>query len=449
MPSFRYQGLASNGQSVVGVVAAPDRASAVRLLSGRGETPLAIDAVESEEHATDTAPSRGPSRPAADRSSSGAPAGSSTGPSRSASRGARQAAVGTSGKHPTVSRTELASLMRELATAVEAGLPLMAALRTVQRQVTGKGMPVIVAFLIERVEAGTPLHQAAREYGPPFDDMVVGMLRAADASGKMSEVLHQLSDLLERQVELRNEVIGATIYPLIVAGLIGASIVVLVTFVLPRLMAPLIAQLGQRAGELPLPTRVLLGTADFVQHRWPYLLAAIAVAILSWRAWIRVPANKLRFHTFILRMPIVGRLIRDVAVARFTRTLGTLVSAGLPILAALRIVRDTLGNVALMNAVDQVQEKVTTGQSLAEPLERSGLFPPLLVQIVNIGERSGRLETMLLHAATAFDRRVNTSLKTFAKALPPILLVIMATIAAFVLSGIILPLVQLQKAISV
>ena len=194
---------------------------------------------------------------------------------------------------------------------------------------------------------------------------------------------------------------------------------------------------------------MLLGTFDFIQHRWLLIIAVGAAIYFGWRAWIRVPSNRLRLHTLLLRLPIVGRLIRDVAVARFTRTLGTLVSAGLPILTALRIVRDTLGNMALMNAVDQVQEKVTTGQSLADPLERSGLFPPLLVQIVNIGERSGRLETMLLHAASAFDRRVNNSLKTFSKALPPILLVIMASVAAFVLSGIILPLVMLQKAIAV
>jgi type II secretory pathway component PulF len=144
---------------------------------------------------------------------------------------------------------------------------------------------------------------------------------------------------------------------------------------------------------------------------------------------------------------LFGRLIRDVAVARFTRTLGTLVAAGIPILTALRIVRDTLGNMVLMDAIDQVQEKVTTGQSLADPLERCGHFPPLLIQIVSIGERSGRLEAMLLHAAGAFDRQVNTSLKIFSKALPPVLIVIMAVIAAFVLLAILLPLLEMQSAV--
>jgi type II secretory pathway component PulF len=144
---------------------------------------------------------------------------------------------------------------------------------------------------------------------------------------------------------------------------------------------------------------------------------------------------------------VLGRLLRDVAVARFTRTLGTLVSAGMPIISALRIVRDTLGNSVLMDAIDRVEDKVTTGQSLAEPLERCGHFPPLLVQIVNIGERSGKLETMLLHAAGAFDRQVDNSIKLFTKALPPFLLVVMAVIAAFVLTAILLPLLEMQSAI--
>jgi type II secretory pathway component PulF len=150
--------------------------------------------------------------------------------------------------------------------------------------------------------------------------------------------------------------------------------------------------------------------------------------------------------TFLLKIPVAGRLIRDIAVARFTRTLGTLVSAGIPILSALRIVRDTLGNTALTAAIDQVSDKVTTGQSLADPLERSGHFPPLLVQIVNIGERSGRLEQMLMHAAGSFDRQVNNSLKIFTRILPTILLVVMALVASFVLAAILLPIIELQDA---
>ncbi|MGA1392151.1 MAG: type II secretion system F family protein, partial [Phycisphaerales bacterium] len=345
---------------------------------------------------------------------------------------------------PTISRAETANLVRELATALEAGLPLLQALRTTRRQAGNRKLEAILDFLIERVEAGQPLAKAAQEYGPPFDDLVVGMFRAADATGRTSEILHQLADLLDRAVELRREVTAATVYPLIVAGLIAASTIVLVTFLLPRLMAPIAGQTGM---TLPWPTMVLLSVADFLKTWWWAVAGAVVGLVFLWRWWIRDPGNRLLFDTAVLRIPVLGRLLRDVAVARFTRTLGTLASAGVPILTALRIVRDTLGNTALMKAIDEVGDKVTTGQSLADPLERSGHFPPLLIQIVNIGERSGRLESMLLHAATAFDRQVNSSLRIFTKALPPLLLVVMASIAAFVLAAIILPLLQMQEAI--
>ncbi|MGA0872925.1 MAG: type II secretion system F family protein [Phycisphaerales bacterium] len=403
MPSFRYQAIDSNGAASAGTLDAPDRSGVVRALEQRGLVAVAID---SDERAAGSARVRE--------------------------------------TRPTISRAETANLVRELATALEAGLPLLQALRTTRRQAGNRKLEAILDFLIERVEAGQPLAKAAQEYGPPFDDLVVGMFRAADATGRTSEILHQLADLLDRAVELRREVTAATVYPLIVAGLIAASTVVLVTFLLPRLMAPIAGQTGM---TLPWPTMVLLGVADFLKAWWWAIGGAIVGLVFLWRWWIRDPGNRLLVDTVLLRIPVLGRLLRDVAVARFTRTLGTLASAGVPILTALRIVRDTLGNTALMKAIDEVGDKVTTGQSLADPLERSGHFPPLLIQIVNIGERSGRLESMLLHAATAFDRQVNSSLRIFTKALPPLLLVVMASVAAFVLAAIILPLLQMQEAI--
>ena len=248
---------------------------------------------------------------------------------------------------------------------------------------------------------------------------------------------------LERSVELRREVIGAIIYPLMIAGLIAVSVVILIVFVLPRVMKPIM----NASLELPMPTVVLMNISDFLASWWLVLIGAGVMLFVAARNWLASPDNRLRFDAFVLRTPVAGRLVRDIAVARFTRTLGTLVSAGIPILSALKIVRDTLGNTALTQAVDQVSDKVTTGQSLADPLERSGHFPPLLVQIVNIGERSGRLEQMLLHAAGSFDRQVNNSLKLFTRILPTILLIVMALIASFVLAAILLPIIELQNAV--
>jgi general secretion pathway protein F len=339
-------------------------------------------------------------------------------------------------------KTEVASLMRELATALEAGLPLMQALRTIRKQASGRAAPVVLDHMIERVEAGEPLHKAAVSYGPPFDDLIGGMLRAADASGDSSIVLHQLADLLERSIELRREILGAVFYPLIVAVLILCSAIILVTVLIPRLMEPLLAA-GMK--QLPLPTQILLDLADFIAAWWLLCIAGIVGGVLFWKFWIAAPENRLRWDTWKLKVPVLGRLLRDVAVARFTRTMGTLAAAGLPLLDCLNITRDTLVNTAMMRAIDDVHGQVTEGRPLAEPLERSGLFPPLLVQVVNLGERSGQLEKMLGHAATAFDRQVNMSIKIFTKAFPPILIIIMASLGAFVLAAILLPLLELQN----
>lgn len=405
MPSFRYESIKKDGSAASGVLTAPDKAEAMRRIRDRGMTPISLEMTESQRLNV----------PFVKKS-----------------------------RRPSIKKAELANLIRELATAIEAGVPLMQALRTVREQARGPALPVILDFFIERVEAGTPLHQAAAEYGNPFDDLVVGMFRAADASGEMDQVLHQLASLLERSIELRREIIGATVYPAIVAVLIIASVVVLITVVLPRLMAPITEQSNY---QMPWPTAFLLGAADFFQAWWWAIIIVILGVVFGYRAWIAIPANRKQLDHLMLRMPLLGKLLRDVAVARFTRTLGTLVSAGIPILTALKIVRDTLGNSVLMAAIDEVQEKVTTGQSLAEPLARCGYFPPLLIQIVNMGERSGRLESMLLHAAKAFDRQVDQTLNIFTKALPPALLILMATIAAFVLTAILLPLLEMQSAI--
>ena len=400
MRSFAYQAIDGDGRSVSGTVMAASRDAAMTAVRNLGQRPT--DIVEAQDE-TVAAASR-----------------------------------------PTIPASEVAALMRELATGIEAGLPLMQSLVTVRRQSTGQKQAVILDFLIEKVEAGRPLHEACREYGPPFDEMIVGMIRAADASGRMHEVLHQLADLLERSLELRRELVGATIYPMIVLFIMAVSVAIFVTILLPKLMVPL----QQQGVDLPWPTSVLLGIADFLGAWWWAIIALIVAGVLIWRSWSRVPANRRIVDGLLLRIPVLGNLLRDIAVARFTRTLGTLSSAGVPILTALAIVRDTLGNTVMMDAIDEVRERVTTGGSLATPLERCGHFPPLLVQIVNIGERSGRLEGMLMHAASAFDRQVNNSLKVFTKALPPFLLVIMAAIAAFVLSAILLPLLEMQEAIS-
>ena len=420
MPTFNYESLTQSGQVTTGVVEAPDRASAMRLLMQRGETPTALTG--SNGTAVATIPVKSERR----RTSV---------PVSAASEFTRK-------RRPTLKRSEMANLIRELATALEAGLPLMQALRTMRRSARGRALPEILDHLIDRIEAGTPLHQAAKEYGRPFDDMIIGMMRAADASGRMNEVLHQLADLLDRSLELRRAMVSATIYPGIVLLLLIGSALVLVTYLVPNLLAPLAGQI-----ELPWPTVVVLAVADFIGSYGLLIVLLGIVSFFGFRAWLKQPENRITFDRWRLSIPAYGRLIRMAAVARMTRTLGTLASAGLPILDSLRITADTLGNAAMTAAIEDVQHMVSTGKPLAEPLEKSGLFPPLLVQIVNLGERSGRLEPMLMHAAGAFDRDVQNNIKIFTALLQPLLIVIMAIFGGFLLAAILLPLLELQNTI--
>jgi general secretion pathway protein F len=293
MESFRYQSLTAGGETRQGVISAASRTAAIRQLEGRGETPTLIEQVEAGAEATTAA------------SATTAAAVPVEGPAFLSSF---PQAFRRSRTRPRASRAELANLVRELATALEAGLPVMQALRTARRQAPSRAIEAILDFFLERVEAGAPLHQAAQEYGPPFNDLIVGMLRAADASGKMSEVLHQLADLLDRALELRREVLGATLYPAIVFCLVVVSAIILVTVLVPQLIAPLVDQFD----ALPLPTRIVLAMADFIKAWWLLCLAALAVLWIGWRAWAAIPANRFLIDRTMLRLPVVGILLRDV-----------------------------------------------------------------------------------------------------------------------------------------
>jgi type IV pilus assembly protein PilC len=344
-----------------------------------------------------------------------------------------------------MSRAEMASFVRELATAIQAGLPLVQALRTITRQGRTARQKVMLEHLIHAVESGKSLGDAAATWGKPFTDLTVNLIRAGEVSGRLGEVLDQAANLLDKDMKLRRTLLSATMYPMILVGVVSVAVVVVVTVIVPRILGPLAGQL--KTHQLPLPTRMVQGVASFVGgYWWLILLAAVATPLVFSRVYAR-PGPRLRIDRALLKSPILGRLLRDVAVARFTRTLGTLVTAGLPALTALRVTRATLGNRAMEQEIEHVCEEVASGKTISDPMERSGYFPPLLVQIVGVGERSGRLPQMLNQAATAFEDRTETSVKLFTAALPPVLVVMLACVVGFVIAAILLPLLQLQEAI--
>ncbi len=403
MPTFRYKPV---GGSMSGTIEAPDRASALRELMRDGITPSDLQVAES-----------------------------------SAARLRKSTAAGRIGGR-TMSRAEFAAFVRELATALMAGLPLVTSLRTMQRGGSSGSQWRMLEHLIDRVEHGKSLAEAAREWGKPFDDLTINLIVAGEVSGKLDEVLRQAAGLLDGDVKLRRAVVSATLYPAILAGLISIAITVMVTVIVPKILEPMHGQLS----ELPWPTQVVQGVASFFATWWWGVLAFLGVFGVLARAALRDPTWRLAIDRGVLKIPLFGRLFRDLAVARFTRTLGTLTGAGIPALQALRITKGTLANKAMEQVIEDVCEQVSAGKTIADPMERSGYFPPMLVQIVNLGERTGKLDEVLAQAAEAFEERTQTSLKLLLTALPPLLVVILACVVGFVVISIMLPLIDLQEA---
>lgn len=420
MPVYRYQvGSGAAGGPAAGIavafrtIEAQDRGAAVRAIVQRGESPTRIEEMTDE------------------------PGGSMARPAEP------QRFRGLSG--PVMNRSEVSALVRDLGIAVNAGLPLIAALRTIARQGRKAPQKLMMESLIAGVEAGDPLSDAMQAFGRPFNELMVSLVRAGEAAGRLGETLRYASELLERDLKLRRQVTGALIYPAILGVLIVLAVVVVVTFVVPRVLAAVASNGGI---ELPWPTMVVQNMAMFFANWWWLVLGGLAVGIWAFARALRDAAFRLSFDSFLLGLPLVGPMLRDVAVARFTRTLGTLVGAGLPVLNSLRITRAVLGNKAMEVAMDRVSESVSAGSTIAEPLEQSGLFPSLLVQIVGLGEKTGKLDEMLMQAAGAFEEKTEQTVKLVTTILPPLLIVVMAMAVGFIVISILLPLLELQEAAS-
>jgi type II secretory pathway component PulF len=430
MPTFAYRTIGRTGSGSGATIEAPDRGAALREIVRRGETPVSIE--EASVAARVPRPQRAESVAA------------------EATGGRAEAAASPGGaslfQGRVMSRVEMASLIRELATALQAGLPLVPALKTIQRQGRSDRQREMLEQVIADVERGKSLAESAARIGKPFNELLINMLRAGEASGKLPEVMVQAAELMDRDVKLRRSVLSATMYPMILLSLIVIAIIVVVTFIVPQVLKNVGAS-GQTM-VLPMPTRVVQGIAGFFGGYWWLIIPSLAIGMMYFKKVYATPGPRLKIDRMLLRTPLLGRLLRDVAIARFTRTLGTLTSAGVPILQSLKITKGTLGNRAMELVVDDVVDEVAAGKTIAEPMEKSSYFPPMLVQIVNLGERSGKLDELLNQAAKAFEEKTEISVKVFTAALPPVLVVFAAMAVGFVVLAVLLPLLQLQDMVA-
>jgi general secretion pathway protein F len=341
-----------------------------------------------------------------------------------------------------ISALDLALATRQLSTLLGAGIPLVEALRALTEQVENPRLQSVFGQVRDRVNEGASLADALAGSGA-FSDLYVSMVRAGEAGGALEQVLERLGDYLESQVRLRNKVGSILIYPIVMFLFACVVVGALVTVVLPQI-TELLASLNQ---PLPFYTRWIIALSHFMRDWWWAVVAAGLGAFAALRAVIRTEAGHLRYDRIRLRLPVVGRLVRLLAISRFTRTLSTLLAGGLPITSALQTAGKVAANRVLAEAIEAARLSITEGASVARPLRMSGEFPPLVTHMIEVGEQSGELEEMLAKVADTYEEQVETTVTRVTALLEPCLILIMVGIVMVIILATLVPLLQITSSL--
>lgn len=336
---------------------------------------------------------------------------------------------------------DIAMMTRQLSTLVAASIPLVDALNAVVEQTENPKLRAIVARAREKVTEGTKLSDALKSDAKIFSDVYINMVNAGESSGALDTVLSRLADFTEGQAKLRAKVMGAMVYPIIMA-VVG----VILTIFLLTSVVPQVAQMIEDSGKvLPLPTRLLMGVSHSLVSYWYVYLLFLPIIVYGIKKFLKSPNGRTWWDKKILTLPLFGKLVRMVIISRFSRTLATLLSSGVPLLVSMDIVRNIVTNTKLRAVIEQTRDNVREGQSVAEPLKRSGQFPPLVTHMIAVGEKTGELERMLERIADTYDGEVDNTVSAMTTVLEPIMILIMAGIVGFIVLSIMLPMLELQQ----
>jgi general secretion pathway protein F len=341
-----------------------------------------------------------------------------------------------------VSPLDLALATRQAATLLGAGIPLVESLRALTDQVENPRLKSVFAQVRDRVNEGSSFAEALGASGI-FPDLYIGMVRAGEAGGALETVLERLADYLEGQVRLRNKVGSILIYPSVMFGFAMVVVGALVTVVLPQI-TQLLESLNQ---PLPFYTRWIIAGSEFARSWWWAMAAGMVLAVLVFRAAIRTERGRARYDRVRLRIPVVGRLVRLLAITRFARTLSTLLAGGLPITRALHTAGEVAANTVIADAIEAARLSITEGASLAQPLRSSGEFPPMVTHMVQAGEQSGELESMLAKVADTYEEQVETAVTRLTALLEPFLILIMVGIVLVIILATLVPLLQITSSL--
>jgi general secretion pathway protein F len=340
-----------------------------------------------------------------------------------------------------VTKAEVATFTRQMATLLRSGIPLAESLGALFEQADNVKLKSILGDVKTAINEGRSFADSLGRHPHIFDELYVSMVRAGETAGNLDEVLRRLAEFMESGARLRSKVQGALIYPIIMLLLTVIIVGVLMVFVVPQ-----ITEIFTEQGlSLPIHTRILVGAAGLVSGYWWLLAILAAAAGYGFRAWTRSEGGRPVWHRFTLQIPMVGPLLRQVAVSRFARTVGTMLESGVPMLHTLEVSKTVLGNVILEREVAKARIAVSEGEALATALGRSGKFPPTVLKMIAVGERSGTLEQMLISISEAYDSEIEIRLDRFTAVLEPMMLVGMGGMVAFVVFSILTPLLEMQR----
>jgi type IV pilus assembly protein PilC len=344
-----------------------------------------------------------------------------------------------------ISDKEVAIFTRQLSVMIDSGLPLMQCLEVLAQQQENKAFKQAISTVRNSVESGATLSAAMEPFPKAFDQLYVNMVEAGEAGGILDRILQRLSGYIEKNLRLKRQVRSAMIYPVSVI-VIAIGVIVLLLWKVVPIFANLFASLN---AALPLPTRIVIGASHFIGSIWGLLiLIGLVLTVGATGAWYRTPPGRLAIDGFLLRMPLLGILLREIAVARFTRTLGTLITSGVPILEGLDITARTSGNAVLERAIQAVRRTVEAGGSLVTPLRSSNVFPSMVTQMIEVGEQTGAMDTMLQKIADFYEEEVDQAVKNLLAALEPVMIVFLGILVGGIVISMYLPLFSLISKLS-
>jgi general secretion pathway protein F len=405
MPTFAYRAADRRGQTIDGVMEAPDARGVVERLQRDSYFPIQIKPQDE----------------------------------RKTTFGLTLPAIGGRRR---VSRTDVLTLFQQLATLIEAGLPLDRALVILEELAPNARLRAIVTDLLKSIRGGSSLAEAMAKHQPrPFSRMAVNMVRAGEKGGVLEATLKRLAELLEESQEFKETLVSALIYPILltVAGL--GAVVFLLAFVIPRFV-DIFQDLGQ---SLPLVTQILLSVSTGFQAYWWLIGLGVLVAVLAIRVWLSTENGRGQWDRIALRLPVVGEVILKSETARFARVLGTLLKSGVPVLTALGVVRELSGNTVVARAIERVSEGVRRGAGIAVPLREAQAFPAMAVHMVRVGEETGRLEDMLVKVASDFELEVRRLVKRLMGLLEPAIILIMGLLVGFIVVALLMAIFSLTE----